>query len=148
MTASLFPTDRFTSAYDAFRATAEARPDNAFLCIPPHAGRDYHPDGAEFTYAEAAAEVERLRQLYQRSGIGHGHRVAALLGKNVEYVEKKIARGDNAFEHVAGDIPVYLAYFTAWPDQNGAVHYYNDIYTRDAHLKTALEKTKAARKNG
>ena len=73
---------------------------------------------------------------------------AALLGKNVEYVEKKIARGDNAFEHVAGDIPVYLAYFTAWPDQNGAVHYYNDIYTRDAHLKTALEKTKAARKNG
>ena len=73
---------------------------------------------------------------------------AALLGKNVDYVEKKIARGDNAFEHIAGDIPVYLAYFTAWPDQNGAVHYYNDVYTRDAHLKTAIEKTEAARKNG
>ena len=73
---------------------------------------------------------------------------AAVLGKNVDYVEKHIARGDNAYEHVAGDIPVYLAYFTAWPDQNGVVHYYNDIYTRDAHLKTALEKTEAARKGG
>jgi len=73
---------------------------------------------------------------------------AAVLGKSVDYVEKQIARGDNAFEHAPGDIPVYLAYFTAWPDQNGVVHYYNDIYTRDAHLKTALEKTEAARKNG
>ena len=72
---------------------------------------------------------------------------AALLGKNVAYVEKQIARGDNAFEHVPGDIPVYLAYFTAWPDQNGAVHYYNDVYTRDAHLKAAMDKTEAARKS-
>ncbi|HWE79172.1 MAG TPA: L,D-transpeptidase family protein, partial [Pseudolabrys sp.] len=72
---------------------------------------------------------------------------AAVLGKSVDYVAKQIGRGDNAFEHVAGDIPVYLAYFTAWPDQNGAVHYYNDVYTRDAHLKTALDKTEAARKS-
>ena len=41
---------------------------------------------------------------------------------------------------------MYLAYFTAWPDQNGAVHYYNDIYARDAHTKTAIEKTEAMRK--
>jgi murein L,D-transpeptidase YcbB/YkuD len=73
---------------------------------------------------------------------------AALLGKDVSYVEKHIARGDNAFEHVPGDIPIYLAYFTAWPDQNGTVRYYNDVYTRDAHLKTAIEKTEAARKSG
>ena len=73
---------------------------------------------------------------------------AAVLGKSVDYVEKHIARGENAYEHVAGDIPVYLAYFTAWPDQNGVVRYYGDIYSRDAHLKTALEKTEAARKNG
>jgi len=73
---------------------------------------------------------------------------AAVLGKSVDYVEKQIGRGDNAFEHAPGDIPVYLAYFTAWPDQDGTVHYYNDIYTRDAHLKTALDKTEAARKSG
>jgi len=73
---------------------------------------------------------------------------AAVLGKDVDYVQRKIARGDNATERAPGDIPVYLAYFTAWPDQNGVVHYYNDVYTRDAHLKTALEKTEAARKSG
>lgn len=70
---------------------------------------------------------------------------AALLGKDVGYVAKRIGKGENASEHVAGDIPVYLAYFTAWPDQSGTVHYYNDIYARDAHMKTAIEKTEAAR---
>lgn len=73
---------------------------------------------------------------------------AALLGKSVGYVEKQIARGENASERVNADIPVYLAYFTAWPDQTGAVHYYDDVYDRDAHLKTAIEKTEAARKAG
>jgi murein L,D-transpeptidase YcbB/YkuD len=73
---------------------------------------------------------------------------AALLGKSVDYVRKQIGRGENATERVGGDTPVYLAYFTAWPDQNGAVRYYADVYDRDAHLKTALEKTEAARKGG
>jgi murein L,D-transpeptidase YcbB/YkuD len=73
---------------------------------------------------------------------------AALLGKSVDYVRKQIGHGDNATERVGGDTPVYLAYFTAWPDQNGAVRYYADVYDRDAHLKTALEKTEAARKGG
>ena len=73
---------------------------------------------------------------------------AALLGKSVAYVEQHIARGENASERVAGDIPVYLTYFTAWPDPTGAVHYYDDVYDRDAHLQTAIEKTEAARKAG
>lgn len=73
---------------------------------------------------------------------------AALLGKSVGYVEKQIARGENATERVNADIPVYLAYFTAWPDRDGTVHYYGDVYDRDAHLKTALEKTEAARRGG
>ncbi|MGN6571925.1 MAG: L,D-transpeptidase family protein [Pseudolabrys sp.] len=72
---------------------------------------------------------------------------AAVLGKSVDYVNKQIARGENASERV-GDVPVYLAYFTAWPDQSGTVHYYGDIYDRDAHMKTAFEKTEAARKGG
>jgi murein L,D-transpeptidase YcbB/YkuD len=73
---------------------------------------------------------------------------AAVLGKSVDYVEKRIARGENATERVPAEIPVYLAYFTAWPDRAGTVHYYNDVYDRDAHLKTALEKTEAARRGG
>ena len=70
---------------------------------------------------------------------------AALLGRNVGYVDKRIASGDSESEKVTRDIPVYLAYFTAWPDANGSVHYYDDVYSRDAHLQTALAKTEAER---
>ena len=42
-------------------------------------------------------------------------------------------------------IPVYVAYFTAWPTLSGKVEYFADIYDRDAHLKTAIEKTDAVR---
>ena len=72
---------------------------------------------------------------------------AAVLGKSIDYVNKQIARGENASERVS-DVPVYLAYFTAWPDQSGTVHYYGDVYDRDAHMKTAFEKTESARKGG
>ena len=70
---------------------------------------------------------------------------AALLGASPDYIDQKIARGENASEPVPGDVPVYLAYFTAWPDLDGNVHYYADIYGRDDHLATALKKTEAAR---
>ena len=70
---------------------------------------------------------------------------AALLGTGVEYVDKKIARGETQTERVSGDIPVYLAYFTAWPDAQGNVRYYKDIYGRDAHLAQAIAKTAAVR---
>ena len=35
-------------------------------------------------------------------------------------------------------IPVYIAYFTAWADENGNVSFYNDIYNKDAHLAKTL----------
>jgi murein L,D-transpeptidase YcbB/YkuD len=70
---------------------------------------------------------------------------AALLGTDVAHIDARIARGDNSSEPVPGDIPVYLAYFTAWPDTHGAVHFYDDIYGRDGHLKEALAKTEAVR---
>jgi murein L,D-transpeptidase YcbB/YkuD len=34
-------------------------------------------------------------------------------------------------------VPVYLTYFTAWPDETGKIVYYNDIYGRDKTLETA-----------
>jgi len=70
---------------------------------------------------------------------------AALLGKPVSYVEEQIARGENRSEPVGGDIPVYLTYFTAWPDPDGVVQYHADVYDRDEHLTKALEKTNAVR---
>jgi L,D-transpeptidase YcbB len=71
---------------------------------------------------------------------------AALLGTSVEHVDKRIAGKSTDKELVKRDVPVYLAYFTAWPDAEGKVHYYKDVYDRDAHLKAALAKTETARK--
>ena len=71
---------------------------------------------------------------------------AALLGKPVSYVDEQIATGENHNEPVGGNIPVYLTYFTAWPDNDGAIRYYADVYGRDGQLAKALAKTEAVRK--
>ena len=73
------------TVYEAFCATARLAPDHAFLCAPPAPGRAYHPDGVEYSYAAARAEVERLRAAYDDVGYGHGHRVALLLGNRPEF---------------------------------------------------------------
>lgn len=70
---------------------------------------------------------------------------AAVLGSSVDHVDRMIARGTTESEQVPRDIPVYLAYFTAWPDAGGKVRYYDDVYDRDAHLVTAIGKTEAER---
>ena len=69
---------------------------------------------------------------------------AAVLGTTVDYVAEKLKHGHSE-EQVPHKIPVYIAYFTAWPDMSGKVEYFADIYDRDAHLKTAIEKTDAVR---
>jgi acyl-CoA synthetase (AMP-forming)/AMP-acid ligase II len=75
----------FTSAFAAFEATAKSYPDNAFLAVPARADRDYYPAGVEFTYRAALDRILELRSLYERSGVGHGHRVALLLGNQPEH---------------------------------------------------------------
>ncbi|MGN6468717.1 MAG: L,D-transpeptidase family protein [Rhizobiaceae bacterium] len=69
---------------------------------------------------------------------------AAVLGTSVEAIAAKLAQGHSS-EKVPVKIPVYVAYFTAWPDADGKVQYYDDVYGRDAHLTEAMEKTDAAR---
>ncbi len=34
-------------------------------------------------------------------------------------------------------IPVHITYFTAWPDENGGIAYFNDIYGRDKTMENA-----------
>src|SRR5438552_15391103 len=75
-----------TTVDEAFMATAEAAPDNAFLVVPPAPGRAYHPDGVELTYAQVRAEILRFRELYAAAGYGDGHRVARLLENRAEFV--------------------------------------------------------------
>lgn len=63
---------------------------------------------------------------------------AAVLGTTVDHVAAKIGQGHST-EKVNRKIPVYVAYFTAWPDQDGKVEYFADIYERDDRLAKALE---------
>ena len=35
-------------------------------------------------------------------------------------------------------IPVYIGYFTAWVDDDGAINFYKDIYARDEQLAAML----------
>ena len=70
--------------FDAFMRTAADAPDHAFLCAPPAAGRAYHPDGIELSYAQVRAEVLRYRDAYAAAGYGLGHRVALLLENRPE----------------------------------------------------------------
>lgn len=78
-------TDGLATAFQAFSATAKAHPNHSFVCIPARAERDYLPDGAEYTYTTVLARVGELKSLYESAGIGHGHRVALLLGNRPEY---------------------------------------------------------------
>ncbi|MHA6684697.1 L,D-transpeptidase family protein [Mesorhizobium sp. A556] len=69
---------------------------------------------------------------------------AAVLGTSVDYIAEKLKKG-HASEKVARTLPVYVAYFTAWPDMSGKVEYFPDIYDRDAYLQRALDVTEAVR---
>jgi len=70
---------------------------------------------------------------------------AAVLGKSKDYVTSRIAGGQNEQEQVTGDIPVYVSYFTAWPELDGTIAYYSDVYDRDRYLMQAIEKTEDQR---
>src|SRR5438552_5534670 len=74
-----------STVFEAFMATARQVPDNTFLCAPPAAGRAYHPDGVEFTYAQTREAVLALRDAYASAGYGHGHRVALLFENRPEF---------------------------------------------------------------
>jgi len=69
---------------------------------------------------------------------------AAVLGTSVDYVAEKLKQGHSS-EMVSRRIPVYVAYFTAWPAPTGKVEYFADVYQRDSRLQTAIDKTDAVR---
>ena len=59
-------------------------------------------------------------------------------------IEQRIAANKNKVMKLKKRIRVHLAYFTAWPDENGKMRYYSDVYGRDKLLSTALKKHHAA----
>lgn len=70
---------------------------------------------------------------------------AAVLGVTEEDVGRHIANGQNRALRVPEKIPVYISYFTAWPDEAGVVHYYDDVYGRDDYVRKAFSATSRAR---
>jgi murein L,D-transpeptidase YcbB/YkuD len=70
---------------------------------------------------------------------------AAVLGTSVEKVGEQIASGKNRAVQVPEKIPVYVAYFTAWPDKDGKVQFFDDVYDRDSYVQKAFAVTTKAR---
>ncbi|HEV7434278.1 MAG TPA: L,D-transpeptidase family protein [Pseudorhizobium sp.] len=70
---------------------------------------------------------------------------AAVLGLTEEDIGKRISQGKNLGEKITAKIPVYVAYFTAWPNKDGVVEYFDDVYDRDTATLKALKATSAAR---
>jgi L,D-transpeptidase YcbB len=73
---------------------------------------------------------------------------AALLGKGVDHVSSRISTGKTSSDRVADDLPVYVAYFTAWPSGDGKVGYFDDVYERDTAVANAIQATNFARRQG
>ena len=69
---------------------------------------------------------------------------AAVLGVSRDYIAEKLKQGHSS-EKVTRKIPVYVSYFTAWPTPSGQVEYFGDVYDRDTHVETAIDKTTAVR---
>ena len=94
------------------------------------------------------------RSLFARSSRAFSHgcvrvenpRVFAetLLGISDAEVAKRIDSGRSQSAKVKQDIKVHLTYFTAWPDQNGRIVYYDDVYGRDQRMESALSATAVA----
>ena len=70
---------------------------------------------------------------------------AAVLGKDQGFVDAKIADGENKATRLKRKIPVYVAYFTAWPDETGTIRYHADVYGRDKALQKAMDATRRVR---
>ncbi len=70
---------------------------------------------------------------------------AAVLGISEADVGKEIAGGRNKALSVKADIPIYIAYFTAWPNKDGKVEYFDDVYGRDDYMRKAFAATRSAR---
>ncbi len=70
---------------------------------------------------------------------------AAVLNTTVADVAKQIATGENKAVPVPQRFPVYIAYFTAWPDKDGVVRYFDDVYDRDTYTMKAFATTTKVR---
>ncbi|TRL36891.1 L,D-transpeptidase family protein [Rhizobium straminoryzae] len=70
---------------------------------------------------------------------------AAVLGITEQDLAGRIAQGKNMAVPVTAKIPVYVSYFTAWPNKDGKVEFFDDVYGRDSAVEKAFAATSKAR---
>ena len=70
---------------------------------------------------------------------------AAVLGTSINDVAAKIGQGKNKTQKLKSKVSVYVSYFTAWPNEEGKVEFFGDIYKRDDALKKAFAMENKAR---
>lgn len=61
-----------------------------------------------------------------------------ILGWDQERIASTLAANRNYSVPVEQKIQVHLTYFTAWPDETGAIQYYDDVYGRDRLVERAI----------
>jgi len=44
--------------------------------------------------------------------------------------------------YIKKEIPVYIGYFTAWVDNDGIIHFYDDVYNRDESMAALILRNK------
>ncbi|HEU4790084.1 MAG TPA: L,D-transpeptidase family protein, partial [Flavobacterium sp.] len=55
-----------------------------------------------------------------------------------EKINAAMHKGKETWYTLKNKIPVYIGYFTAWVDNEGVIHFYDDVYQRDDRLATML----------
>jgi murein L,D-transpeptidase YcbB/YkuD len=67
-----------------------------------------------------------------------------VLGWDRKRIDDLIAAGANREIKLDKKIPVYLTYFTAWPDESGKMTFHRDVYRRDKRLEKAINRIAVA----
>lgn len=62
---------------------------------------------------------------------------SVILGWDRSKVDENVESKQSETIRLKQKIPVHITYFTAWPDENGKIQYFNDIYGRDKAMETA-----------
>jgi len=70
---------------------------------------------------------------------------SVVLGWSAEEVAAHVASKGSETVKLKHKLPVHITYFTAWPDSQGNIRYFNDIYGRDKAMETARSATVVAR---
>jgi murein L,D-transpeptidase YcbB/YkuD len=71
---------------------------------------------------------------------------AVLLGWDAKAVDDHIATPKSETVRLKETIPVHITYFTAWPDADGRIRYFEDIYGRDKAMEDARSTVSIARR--